>query len=59
MTKETNFLILSSESKSEIEISKPFKSSSPIRVLMYRFCCPIFLLIIIFYQIQKNKAKDR
>ncbi|KEY61642.1 Tyrosine family DNA recombinase [Lactococcus cremoris subsp. cremoris GE214] len=43
----TNFLILSSESKSEIEISKPFKSSSPIRVLMYRFCCPIFLLIIL------------
>ena len=47
MTKETNFLILSSESKSEIEISKPFKSSSPIRVLMYLFCCPIFLLIIL------------
>ena len=38
MTKETNFLISISESKSEIEISKPFKSYSPIRVLMYRFC---------------------
>ena len=37
MTKETNFLILSSESKSEIEISKPFKSSSPIRGVIIWF----------------------